>query len=106
MTEQRFDLIYDTEVLDHLRVIEREYHSLIRRTIEAQLQFEPEVRTRNRKPLQRSTVFGTRWELRFGPNNRFWVFYQVNHEGREIYILVIGVKKGERLYIGGKEVKL
>jgi hypothetical protein len=45
-----FDLIYDPEVKQHLQVIERKYHSLIRHTIEEQLQFEPEVETKNRKP--------------------------------------------------------
>jgi hypothetical protein len=51
--EQPFDLIYDSEVWNHLRSIERKYHSLIRSTIAEQLTFEPNVETTNRKPLER-----------------------------------------------------
>jgi len=34
------------------------------------------------------------------------VFYRTNPEEREVYILAIGVKRGNRLFIGGKEFEL
>ncbi|MCJ7737772.1 MAG: hypothetical protein MUQ10_10750 [Anaerolineae bacterium] len=71
---QSFDLIYDPEVAQHLAKIERKYHSLIRYTIEEQLRYEPEVETRNRKPLRRPTELSATWEIRFGPGDRFRVF--------------------------------
>ena len=46
------------------------------------------------------------WEIRFGPKNRFRVFYEVNQERDEVHILAIGVKIGNRLFIGGKEVQV
>jgi len=50
--KNRFGLIYaPQQVKTHLQAIERKYHSFIRRTIETELQFEPNVETRNRKPL-------------------------------------------------------
>jgi hypothetical protein len=98
-----FTLIYGDEVKRHLRAIETKYHSLIRSEIEGQLLFEPEVETRNRKPLQRPLSFGADWELRFGPDNRFRVFYQVKGESRAVRILAIGVKDRNRLFIGGEE---
>jgi len=101
--KQPFDLIYDSEVWPHLRSIERKYHSLIRSTIEEQLSFEPNIETTNRKPLERPITFGARWELRFGPQNRFRVFYRVREDSSEVYILAIGVKERNKLYIGGKE---
>ena len=103
---QKFVLIYAPITKLHLKTIERKYHSLIRTTIENELQFEPDVETRNRKPLKRSVAFEAEWELRFGPDNRFRVFYEINTESREVYVLAIGVKEGNRLFIGGKEVKL
>lgn len=106
MPKQPFELIYDPEVAQHLTTIDRKYHSLIRRAIEEQLGYEPEVETRNRKPLLRPSVFGTAWELRFGPDNRFRVFYQTYPSTREVHILAIGVKVGNRLFIGGEEFKL
>ena len=103
---QRFLLIYAPIAKLHLKTIERKYHSLIRTTIENELQFEPDVETRNRKPLKRPVTFEAEWELRFGPDNRFRVFYDINIESHEVYILAIGVKEGNRLFIGGKGVKL
>ena len=103
---QKFLLIYAPIIKSHLKTIERKYHSLIRTTLENELQFEPDVETRNRKPLKRPVTFEAEWELRFGPDNRFRVFYDINIESHEVYILAIGVKEGNRLLIGEKEVKL
>ena len=68
--------------------------------------FEPDAETRNRKPLRQPAVFAAQWELRFGPGNRFRVFYEIDRENREVYILAIGVKERDRLVIGGEEVEL
>ena len=98
-----FALVYADEVKQHLRAIEAKYHSVIQAAIEAQLLHEPDVETRNRKPLKRPTAFGADWELRFGPDNRFRVFYQVNHERHGVHVLAVGVKDRNRLLIAGKE---
>ena len=103
---QKFVLIYAPLTKLHLKTIERKYYSLIRTTIEDELQFEPDVETRNRKPLKRPVTFEAEWELRFGPDNRFRVFYDINIESHEVHILAIGLKEGNRLFIGGKEVKI
>jgi len=87
----------------HRAAIETKYHSLIQSEIEGQLLFEPEVETRNRKPLKRPLSFGAQWELRLGPDNRFRVFYQVRADEREVRILAVGVKDRSRLLIGGEE---
>ncbi len=106
MTPQSpFDLIYAPLVKEHLKAIERKYHSLIREATEAQLRFEPDVETRNRKPLKRPVAFEADWEMRCGPNNRFRVFYTIDPDRGQVHILAIGEKKGERLWIGGKEVQ-
>ena len=105
MMGQPFDLIYAPLVKRHLKTIESKYYSLIRETIQAQLQTEPEIETGNRKPLKRP-MFGATWEIRFGPNNRFRVLYKVDPDERRVQILAIGVKEGARLRIGGEEIKL
>jgi hypothetical protein len=43
------------------------------------------------------------WELRFGPGNRFRVFYQV--QAQAVIILALGEKVGKRLFVEGKEVE-
>ena len=98
----RFELIYAPQVRRHLKAIERKYYSLIRSTIEAQLQFKPDVETGNKKPLKRPAEWGADWEIRFGPDNRFRVFYANDREHQTVNVLAIGEKKGDRLLIGGE----
>ncbi len=69
--QQPFTLVYADEVKEHLRAIETKYHSLIQSEIEIQLLHEPDVETRNRKPLKRPIAFGADWELRLGPETTF-----------------------------------
>jgi hypothetical protein len=97
--------VYDDDVERHLVAIEAKYHSLIRARIEQQLLFEPTRETRNRKPLRRPLKFEAAWELRFGPQNRFRAFYLVDVARHEVQVLAIGVKEGNRLMVGGVEVK-
>jgi len=101
-----YRLIYDTEISRQLRSIERKYHALIRANIEEQLTCEPEVETNNRKPLGRPVTFGARWELRFGPNNRFRVYYRIQEPAHEVQVLAIGVKGRDKVSIGGEEYDL
>ena len=103
--KRAFDLVYAPQVKEHLTAIERKYYGLIRQEIEAQLQLEPDIDTRNRKPLKRAVAFEAEWEIRFGPNNRFRVFYKVVQDARAVHILAIGVKVRDRLYIGGEEIE-
>jgi hypothetical protein len=104
--KEPFALIYDPEVAEHLAAIEPKYHSLIRSAIEEQLRFEPETATRNRKPLERPIQLGARWEVRFGPDNRFRAFHRVEAEERRVRVLAIGVKERNRLFVAGEEVEL
>jgi mRNA-degrading endonuclease RelE of RelBE toxin-antitoxin system len=98
-----FALVYADAVKQHLRTIDAKYHSLIQSKIKEQLQFEPETETRNRKPLKRPVSFGAQWEIQFGPDNRFRVFYLVDREKSEVRVLAIAVKERNRLLIGGEE---
>jgi mRNA-degrading endonuclease RelE of RelBE toxin-antitoxin system len=102
----RFKIAYAPQVKKHLKAIEPKYYSLIRAEIESQLEFEPTIETRNRKPLRRPADIEGEWELRIGHENRFRVFYAVDVERHEVLILAIGVKEGNRLFIGGEEVKI
>ena len=98
-----FALIFAPEVVAHLETIERKFHSLIRKQIRFRLASEPEKETRNRKPLDVPALFGAQWELRFGPGNRFRVFYEVDTNARTVTILAIGVKDRNVLRIGAEE---
>ncbi|MBX3001887.1 MAG: hypothetical protein KF893_25400 [Caldilineaceae bacterium] len=103
---QRFTIIYAPITKQHLRTIESRYYSLIRDVVDEQLSFEPTTETRNRKPLKRPVVFMATWEIRFGPQNRFRVYYDVDLEQATVSILAIGSKDGNRVVIGGEEIQL
>ena len=102
----QFAIVYDVDVKEHLRAIERRNHELIRSAIEAELVHEPNVETRNRKPLKRPVAFEAQWELRCGPGNRFRVFYEIDVNRHEVHVLAIGIKQGDCLQIGGEDIEL
>jgi hypothetical protein len=93
-------------IRQHLQAIEPKYYSLIREALETQLQFEPGTETRNRKPLRRPITIGAKWEVRFGPNNRFRAFYRIDYDREQVIVLAIGEKVDNQLFIGGEEVEL
>jgi hypothetical protein len=103
MTSPKFTLDYSDTFKRQMKLVEAKYHTLIRETLENQLQYEPQRKTRNRKPLKKPLAFDAEWELRFGPNNRFRVFYRV--VDTVVVLLAFGEKEGNRLFIEGEEVE-
>ena len=101
----KFRLIFAPEAVNHLKVIEHKHFGLIEKTLDEQLSFTPERETRNRKMLDQPAPFGATWELRFGPNNRFRVFYEIDLEEKAVWILAIGLKEGNRLIAGREEIE-
>jgi hypothetical protein len=102
-----FEIVYRPETVRHLDAIPFKHLSLIWETIEEQLSHEPFTETTNRKPLLRQSPFGENvWEIRFGPQNRLRVFYCSDpDEPQRVLVEAIGVKKRNRLMIGGEELK-
>ena len=103
---QPYTLIYARGVTKHLKSIDAKYDSLIREKMEEQLLFEPNVETKNRKPLRQPAPFAAQWEIRFGPENRFRVLYDIDEEQHAVQIVAIGEKEGNRLIVGGEEVEI
>ena len=68
--------------------------------------FEPNVETKNRKPLRQPAPFAAQWEIRFGPDNRFRVLYDIDEAQHAVQIVAIGEKEGNRLIVAGEEVEL
>lgn len=101
-----YSIIYAPITREHLRSIDKKHYSLIRDTIFERLSYEPTEENRNRKPLKRPAFEEATWELRFGPDNTFRVFYDVDAETRTVHILAIGVKIRDQFYIGGEEIQL
>ena len=101
---RRFAITYAPEVSRHVDAIPRQFHSQIRRASQARLSLEPQVATRNRKPLEdQPGPFGSTWELRRSAANRFRVFYEVRADTREVWVLAAGLKDRDRLFFAGRE---
>jgi hypothetical protein len=102
----RFTIIYAPEVLGHLSFIDLKFHRLIQEAIKQQLQHTPLAQTKNKKPLDQPAPFGATWEIRFGPDNRFRVFYEVDQDQHYVHVLAVGVKAKNCLRVGGEEIEL
>lgn len=72
--------------------------AVILRAIQEQLTYQPSIRTRHRKPLRANPL--AKWQLSIGKAR---VFYDVDELRKEVLVLAIGRKLGNRLMIGGKE---
>lgn len=104
--QQPYTLAFAFAVMKHLRAIDAKYHAFIHEKIGEQLRFEPSVETTNRKPLRQPAPFRATWEIRFGPDNRFRVLYDIDEVDRVVQIMAVGEKQRNRLFIGGEAVKL
>jgi len=70
--------------------------------VEKQLQYQPAVETRNRKPMRPNTI--APWELRIG-NLR--VYYDIGDKPEYVvYIRAIGIKYRNNVRIGKEVIKL
>ena len=101
-----YRIIYAPITREHLRFIDRKYYSLIQNTIAERLSHDPMEENRNRKPLKQPVFEEATWEIRFGPENTFRVFYDIKMTEREVHILAIGIKSRNKLSIGGEEIDL
>ena len=76
--------------------------ALVLDAVKVQLRYEPLRETRNRKQLRPNPL--APWELRVGSLR---VFYEVDaRESDLVNLLAIGMKKGNRLIIAGKEIRI
>lgn len=98
-----FTIEYAPSFFKHMQFIERKYWKLIRENLEEQLMHEPLTETRNRKPLDPAEDYGS-WELRFGPANKFRIFYDIIPDRFTVHVNAVGVKVKEKLFIGGEEI--
>ena len=98
-----FVFVFAETARESLNWVEHKWHRTIQEAMNEQLRFQPDIPTRNRKPL-REPIQGATWELRCGPDNRFRVLYKVDPELREVQVVAIGEKRNNQLWIAGREV--
>jgi mRNA-degrading endonuclease RelE of RelBE toxin-antitoxin system len=97
-----YRIVYAPGIEQHLAELTARQRSIVLDGVEKQLTHQPGVETRNRKPMRENPLAS--WELRIG-NIR--VYYDIIEETEpSVNVLAIGVKRRERVWIGGKEIKL
>jgi len=86
----------------HFADLSARQQAIVLNAVKTQLRYEPLRETRNRKQL-RPNPFAP-WELRVG---FLRLFYEVDAlELDLVNVLAIGIKKGNRLIVAGKEIHI
>jgi mRNA-degrading endonuclease RelE of RelBE toxin-antitoxin system len=87
---------------EHFAQLTARQQAIVLDAAKVQLRYEPLRETRNRKPLRPNPL--APWELRVGSLR---VFYEVDAlESDLVNVLTIGVKRGNRLIVAGKEIHI
>lgn len=97
-----YTIQFAESVKNQLRGLTARRRTTIFEAVDRELVHEPMTETKNRKPLRPNPI--APWELRIGDLR---VFYEVAADEPEtVRILAVGQKKGNTLFIAGKEIKL
>jgi len=98
----KYRIEYSPVTEDHLCALTKHQQVIVLDAVEKQLQDQPNVETRNRKPMRPNPL--APWELRIG-NLR--VYYDFEEESeRVVYIRAIGIKERNKVKIGKEGIQL
>jgi hypothetical protein len=98
-----YRLVFDPATEGHLRALTARQRSDALAAIRQQLAHQPTVETRNRFPMEPNSLDAD-WELRIG---QLRVYYSVEDSPEPVvYILAVGIKRRERVFIGGEPFQL
>jgi mRNA interferase RelE/StbE len=92
---------YSREAIRHLRQLTARQRAIILDTVDEQLTHEPTVETQNRKEMLPNDLAS--WELRIGDLR---VYYEVHEAEQLVNVVAIGIKRRNRVFIGGVERQL
>lgn len=98
----KYRIEYSPDVEGHLRALTKRQQMIVLETVERQLQYQPNVETRNRKPMRPNPL--APWELRIG-NLRVYYDFKDDPE-HVVYVRAVGIKERDNVRIGGEVIKL
>lgn len=96
-----FEIEFTLEAIDDMHLLRKRDQRQVMEKIENQLQYQPTEETHNRKKLRPNAL--AEWELRI---DRFRVFYDIDMEAKRVKIEAVGYKRGNSVFIHGKEYML
>lgn len=101
-TELAYRIEYSPAAEEHLRGLTARQRANIFDSVDKQLLDQPAVETRNRKPMRPNPL--APWELRIGNLRVYYDIQEVPETA--VTILAVGIKKRNRILIGGEEIEL
>jgi mRNA-degrading endonuclease RelE of RelBE toxin-antitoxin system len=96
-----YQIEYAPEAESHLRALTARQRATVLDEVEKQLQYQPAVKTKNRKPLRPNLL--APWELRIDPLR---VYYSIDELNLLVYIHAVGIKKRNQVWIGNEVIDL
>ncbi len=98
----KYRILYSPDTEEHMLALTARQQVIVLDSVERQLQDQPTVETRNRKPMRPNPL--APWELRIG-NLR--VYYDVETKPKHVvYIRAVGIKDRNRVIIANEVIKL
>jgi len=98
----KYRIEYSPETEDHFQYLSKRQQVTVLDTVEKQLQYQPDVETRNRRPMRPNPL--APWELRVGDLRVYYDFE--NKPQRVVYIRAVGIKERNNVRIGKEVIKL
>jgi mRNA-degrading endonuclease RelE of RelBE toxin-antitoxin system len=98
---EHYKVEFTERAVTHLERFPKRTRNVILDDVRAQLLYQPDVETKNRKLLRESTMAD--WELRVG---RYRVFYDIDEDAHVVRIIAVGYKEHNDLYIEGEKFEL
>lgn len=92
---------FSLDAASEWRSLNRRDRQVVIHQIEMRLTYAPGEETRNLKHLRSNNL--AEWELRV---NQFRVFYDIDEQASIVEVVAIGYKRGNRLFVAGKEYEL
>lgn len=97
----KYRIEYSPETEEHLRYLTKRQQVTVLDNVEKQLKYQPNIETRNRKPMRPNPV--APWELRIG---KLRVYYDIDEEENIVNILAVGIKERNIITIGNEVIQL
>jgi mRNA-degrading endonuclease RelE of RelBE toxin-antitoxin system len=98
----KFRIEYSPETEVHFKFLSKAQQITVLDTVEKQLQFQPDVETKNRKPMRPNPI--APWELRIG-NLRVYYDFETQDDFI-VFIRAIGIKYRNMVKIGNEEITI
>jgi mRNA-degrading endonuclease RelE of RelBE toxin-antitoxin system len=98
----KYRIEYSPETEEDFQYLSKRQQGIVLDAVERQLQFQPDIETRNRKPMRPNPL--APWELRIGTLRVYYDFE--DSPERVVFIRAIGIKQRNNVRIGREMIQL